>query len=104
MLITRHDIRSHPVTSISPVLPSIRVFSNESALHISPGSQPRTQASNHSSPLLPGEMGGCTQTAAGHPVAFSADSSWEGPPRSAQPPGHHLDSQAWGSPTAIAAG
>ena len=70
----------------------------------SPGSQPRTQASNHSSPLLPGEMGGCTQIAAGHPVAFSANSSWEGPPRSAQPPGHHLDSQAWGSPTAIAAG
>ena len=37
------------------------------------------------------------------PVAFSADSSWEGPPRSGQRPDHHLDAQAWGSPTAIAA-
>lgn len=69
----------------------------------SPGSQPRTQASNHSSPLLPGEMGGWMQIPAGHPVAFSADSSWEGPPRSGQRPDHHLDAQAWGSPTAIAA-
>ena len=69
----------------------------------SPGSQPRTQASNHSSPLLPGEMGGWMQIPVGHPVAFSADSSWEGPPRSGQRPDHHLDTQAWGSPTAIAA-
>lgn len=70
----------------------------------SPGSQPRTQASNHSSPLLPGETWGRMQVPAGHPVAFSADSSWEGPPRSGHRPDHHLDTQAWGSPTAIAAG
>ena len=50
------------------------------------------------------ERWGMDAVPAGHPVAFSADSSWEGMPRSGQHPDHHRDIQAWGSPTAIAAG
>ncbi|CAM9874814.1 unnamed protein product [Rangifer tarandus platyrhynchus] len=70
----------------------------------------------HCSPAAPGtrsaqapsecvhEMGERMQVPAGHPVAFSADSSWEGPLWSGQHPDHHLDIQTWGSPTTIAAG
>lgn len=65
----------------------------------SPGCRPPTTA-----PPSYLERWGDARRHAGHPVAISADSSWEGPPRSAQHPGHHVDSQAWGSPTALAAG
>nr|XP_005898859.1 PREDICTED: protein Wnt-7a [Bos mutus] len=96
------DLTVHP-RSRNPPCAGPQRGSDPASPPPSPGSQPRTQASNHSSPLLPGEMGGWMQIPAGHPVAFSADSSWEGPPRSGQRPDHHLDAQAWGSPTAIAA-